>query len=200
MLFKKQRISIAEKNYAVNQSNPEPDDMINGQGALTGYRFGLCTLDRVGCGIIAVYNALRLLKTPVKFIDLIREFETNSTETIPFGFFGINPFSMKKYFETHFIAYSIFHRIAWLEKMKDNGGVYVLTYWNDAKKLTKGAHTVAVLYINGKFAVFNLTNNKKDVALYDTAAEIIDDGLLIRGYQLYGAFYEGESDDDYSDA
>lgn len=192
MLFKKQRISIAEKNYAVNQSNPEPGDMINGQGTLTGYRFGLCTLDRVGCGIIAVYNALRLLKTPVKFIDLIREFETNFTETIPFGFFGINPFSMKKYFEAHFIAYSVFHSIAWLEKMKDNGGVYVLTYLNDAKKLTKGAHTVAVQFINGKFVVYNLTNNKKEASIFDTAAEIIDDGMLIRGYQLYKEFYEEE--------
>lgn len=188
MLLKKYRTSVAEKNYAANQKNTEPKDFINGQSAYSAYHFGLSTMDKVGCGIIAVYNALRLLGEPVKFADLIREFETNSTETISFGFFGINPFAMKKYFQMHSIPYSKLRSIEELEKTKESGGIYILTFWNDAKKLTQGAHTVALCYREGKFTVYNRTNRGIQAAECSTAAEIVGNGRLIRGYQLYEAF------------
>ncbi len=190
MIFKKYRTLVAEKNYICNQKNSDPDRMINGQNAYSNYRFGLSTLNRVGCGIIAVYNALRMLNCPIVLSELIREFETNSTETVPFGFFGINPFSMKKFFEAHAIPYTKIQCIQELMKFSEEGGIYLLTFWNDAKKLTQGAHTVTLFYTQGRFTVYNRTNNSSQAAEFAAAADIIGNGKLIRGYQLYSNFYE----------
>lgn len=192
MFLRKYRTTVAEQNLAANLQNHEPDSMINGQSAYSSYTFGLSTLDRVGCGIIAIYNALRLLGSPEKLTDLIREFETNSTETIPFGFFGINPFSMKKYFEAQYIPHSKIYRMKALDKQKEEGSVYLLTFWNDAKHLTKGAHTVALCYTDGRYVIFNRTNGSREPAVFENAHDIIGNGLLICGYRLYGEFYDGE--------
>lgn len=192
MFLKKYRTALAEKNLAANQANEEPNALINGQSAFANYRFGLSTMDKVGCGIIGIYNVLRLLGRPENFTDLIREFETNSTETIPFGFFGINPFSMKKYFEAHNILYSKIRRISDLENCKSEGSVYLLTFWNNAKNWFKGAHTVALCYTDGRFVVYNCTNSMSEPVGYTNAADVIGKGLLIRGYQLYGDFSDAE--------
>lgn len=185
MLFKKYRELIADKNYAVNTAIEEPNRFINGQALFSTYRFGFCTLDEVGCGIIAIYNMLRMFGTPQKLADLIREFETNSTETVPFGFWGINPYSLKKYFNKYCIPYSKINRISKLDKMKIEGGIYLLTYWNNAKKLIAGAHTVALCCIDNEYVVFNLSNRRTSVSKFKNAADIIDDGKLIRGYLVH---------------
>lgn len=192
MFLKKYRTALAEKNLVVNQANEEPNAFINGQSAYSNYRFGLSAMDKVGCGIIGIYNVLRLLGSPERFTDLIREFETNSTETIPFGFFGINPFSMKKYFEAHHIPYSKIRGISDLDQQKKEGGVYLLTFWNNAQNWFKGAHTVALCYTEERFVVYNRTNSGREPVEYTNTADVIGNGLLICGYQLYGDFYDGE--------
>lgn len=192
MFLKKYRTTVAEQNYSVNQHNSETDQMINGQSAYSNYLFGLTTLDRVGCGIIAVYNALRLLGRPKKLTNLIREFETNNTETIPFGFFGINPFSMRKYYEAHQIPYRKIFRVKEFDKAKEENGVFVMTFWNDSKNLMKGAHTVTFCCINNQFDVFNRTNGNSESVKFDNAGDIIGNGRLICGYRLYETFHAGE--------
>lgn len=67
MFLKKYRTALAEQNLAVNRANTEPDRFISGQSAYSNYRFGLSTMDKVGCGIIGVYNALRLLERPENY-------------------------------------------------------------------------------------------------------------------------------------
>jgi hypothetical protein len=184
---------LANNNYASNQKNSDPAGIINGQADFLNYRFGLFSLDEVGCGIIAIYNVLHLLGMPKKLTDLIREFETNSTETVPFGILGINPFSIKKYFKHQRIPYSKICRMKDLDKQKEEGGVYLLTFWNDAKHLTKGAHTVALCYTGGRFVVYNRTNGSRETAEFENAIDIIGNGLLIRGYRLYGEFHDEEN-------
>lgn len=184
MFLKKFRTKTAEKNLAVNKKNIEPEGMINGQGELSDYRFGLSTMDKVGCGIIAIYNALRLLGREEGFTELIREFETNSTETIPFGFFGINSFSMTKFFKARSISYTKLHSINDIVRHTEEGGIYIFTFFNNRKKLTEGAHTVALQYSDGFYTVYNLTNGRKEPVSFTDAAEIIGDGLLILGYRL----------------
>lgn len=192
MFLKKYRTTVAEQNYSVNQHNSETDQMINGQSAYSNYLFGLTTLDRVGCGIIAVYNALRLLGRREKLTDLIREFETNSTETVPFGFFGINPFSMRKYFEAHQIPYRKIFRVKGFDKAKEENGVFVMTFWNDSKNLMKGAHTVAFCYTNDQFVVYNRTNSNSESVKFENVVDIMGNGRLICGYRLYGTLNYGE--------
>jgi hypothetical protein len=107
-MIMKNRKKLAFENYENNQIQADPNKLINGQGVYSNFRFGLCTLDNVGCGVIAFYNILRLLKENVKLSDLILEMETNKTETVPYGFFGINPFRMKKMFSLYSICFERF--------------------------------------------------------------------------------------------
>lgn len=185
MLFKKHRHSIAERNYRENQTLENHVAIINGQGRFDKYRFGLSSINRVGCGIIAIHNSLCLLEEKSDFTNLIREFETNKTETIPFGFWGINPFSMKKFFDTHSISYKKIYSSSSLEKEIAEGGIYVITFWNDKKRISSGAHSVALNYINGKFRVFNSGNYKTDYSECSTVKEILGNGFYIHGYRLF---------------
>ena len=143
-MIMKNRKKLAFENYENNQSQADPKKLINGQGVYSNFRFGLCTLDNVGCGVIAFYNILRLLKENVKLSDLILEMETNKTETVPYGFFGINPFRMKKMFSLYSICFESFFNPKRLTESREDGKLYFITFWNDPKNWFRGAHTVAV--------------------------------------------------------
>lgn len=179
------RKRIALENYECNSKHTDPNKLINGQGGYSYFRFGLCTLDQVGCGVIAFYNILRLFKKGIKLADLIFEMETNRTETVPFGFFGINPFSMKKMFSTYGICYDRFFNLKHFERTREDGSVYLLTFWNDPKNWFKGAHTVAVRDRKTCFDVYNKTNQRKTVAKISDISEICGKKALICGYRLW---------------
>lgn len=185
MILKNIRKRIALKNYENNKCQTSPKKLINGQGEYSHFRFGLCTLDRVGCGIIAFYNILRLLKESVKFEDLILEMETNRTETIPFGFFGINPFCMKKMFSSYGICFERFFSLSRLEKTREDGTIFLLTFWNDPKNWFRGAHTVAVRDRKTFFEVYNRNNQRKTVAKITDVSNICGNKALICGYRLW---------------
>lgn len=185
MILKNIRKSIALKNHEHNRNQIDPKKMINGQGEYSNFRFGLCTLDGVGCGIIAFYNVLRLLKKGVKLSDLVLEMETNRTETIPFGFFGINPFCMKKMFYSYGICFERFFKPKRLGEARDDGKVFLITFWNDPKNWFHGAHTVAVRDRKTYYEVYNKTNQRKTAAKINDISEICGKRSLICGYRLW---------------
>lgn len=108
MILRNNRKRLALDNYENNRNQTDPNKLINGRDEYSRFRFGLCTLDRVGCGVIAFYNILRLLKENIKFSELIFEMEINRMETIPYGFWGINPFRLKKMFSSYEICFERF--------------------------------------------------------------------------------------------
>lgn len=177
------RSRIGNRNYENNSRLDQPNGFVFGQAILNQFRFGLTTMNKVGCGIVAAYNMLRLTGQPTAMSELILEFETNLTETIPFGFFGINPFSMKKFFTAHNISYCILSGDN-IEKCREEGGVYIFAFWIDAKNPFKGAHYVTAHFRNGKFEVYNLYNNSTGIRERVTVSEIIGDGRLIRGFLI----------------
>ena len=135
--------------------------------------------------IIAFYNILRLLKENVKFEDLILEMETNRTETIPFGFFAINPFCVKKMFSSYGICFERFFSLSRLEKTREDGTIFLLTFWNDPKNWFRGAHTVAVRDRKTFFEVYNRNNQRKTVAKITDVSNICGNKALICGYRLW---------------
>ena len=185
MILKNIRKRIALDNYENNSQQGDPKKLINGQEAFSHFRFGICTLDRVGCGVIAFYNILRLLKKSVKLPDLILEMETNRTETVPFGFFGINPFRMKKMFSSYGIRFERFFKPKRLVENRENGNIFLITSWNDPKNWFRGAHTIAVRDRKTYFEVYNKTNQRKSVARITDVSEICGKSSLICGYRLW---------------
>lgn len=185
MLLNKLRNEIAVDNYENNREQAEPSKTINGQGAYSHLKFGCCTLDKVGCGVIAFYNVLRILRKRVCLADLILEMETNGTETIPFGFFGINPFRMKKVFSSYDICWErLFDPCICNEDRKD-GAIYLVTFWNDPKNWFRGAHTVAVRDRKDYFEIYNKTNHLKTVAKVSELSQVCGKKALICGYRLF---------------
>ena len=71
MILRNNRKRLALDNYENNRNQTDPNKLINGRDEYSRFRFGLCTLDREGCGVIAFYNILRLLKENIKFSELI---------------------------------------------------------------------------------------------------------------------------------
>lgn len=190
-LWEKIRSKIGNRNYLENKKLEHPNGYLYGQASLRGDRFGLTTMDKVGCGIVAAYNALKLLGQPTPIAELILEFETNGTETIPFGFFGINPYSLQKFFFAHHISFYVLTSEN-AEKCREEGAVYIFTFWLNAKNPFKGAHHVAAQYREGKYEVYNRYNNSTDVSRADSVAKIIGKGRFIRGYSLISIDENGE--------
>lgn len=182
-LWTKFRSKIGNRNYEHNRNFEQPKGFLFGQAVLNCFRFGLTTMDKVGCGIVAAYNALRLLGQPAALPELILEFETNGTETIPFGFLGINPFSLNKFFTAHNTSYCILSGKN-VEKCREEGGVYIFVFFLDAKNPFEGAHYVTAQFRNGEFEVYNLYNNCTGILKRKTVSEIVENGRLIRGFLI----------------
>ena len=123
MILRNNRKRLALENYENNRNQTDPNKLINGRDEYSRFRFGLCTLDRVGCGVIAFYNILRLLKENIKFSELIFEMEINRMETIPYGFWGINPFRLKKMFSSYEICFERFFYPKHLTETREDGNI-----------------------------------------------------------------------------
>ena len=101
--------------YAINNKDPEFANTINANylynkrisKGITGYidkqndgiatklRYGITTLEPLGCGWIATYNALIMLGNRTDPCDLIRDFEMNNL--FYYGVFGTNGNNLARY-------------------------------------------------------------------------------------------------------
>lgn len=61
-------------------------------------------VSKVGCGVVALYNALVFKGIDAEFSDLLRAMEKLGMPWL-FGVFGTKPFSLKRYFKKNNIPY-----------------------------------------------------------------------------------------------
>ncbi|MDR0751283.1 MAG: hypothetical protein LBF12_01655 [Christensenellaceae bacterium] len=169
--------------------NNDPGKYINNQnnGGFQNWKFGLSTMDKNGCGVIAVYNLLRMRGEPKNLAFVAYEIETNSG-TLAFGIFGTDPTHFGEYFKSKNIKTTAYTNLTKLEedaKKMSTSQKIILEIWNEPSIL-KGAHAVAVEKVNDKYFVYN-SGEKEDRAYYfGTLKEYInnDGGSLIVGYLI----------------
>ena len=152
------RKTLARANYDFNSKQEIEGILINDQntGEATGVhkmRIGKVAAQKVGCEVIAVYNALLLLGQSTPFSKVALLFEQTKVLTkvpfVPVGTLGGNPFGLPKVLQTVGYAVKQMNQDAPLED-----GVYLLSYWNYGGIL-KGLHTVAVSVKEGKITLYN---------------------------------------------
>ncbi|MDR0751867.1 MAG: hypothetical protein LBF12_04715 [Christensenellaceae bacterium] len=178
--------AVIEANYKHNKKNKDPDKYINNQndGDFHNWKFGVSTMDKNGCGVIAVYNLLRMRGETKNLADVAYEIE-NNTGTLILGIFGTDPTHFGEYFRSKKIKVTEYTNLTKLEdaaKEMSTSQKIVLEIWNEPSIL-KGAHAVAVEKVD---KIFYIYNGEYDGTLlpYNTLNEYISKsgGSLIIGY------------------
>ena len=150
------------------------------------WRYGLRSSAATGCGWIATYNALRLMRYRAAPEDLIRYYEHqlpiihgNAGTSIP----GPAVFFLQQGFDVKVTA-----KRSEFDDLTRNRDVCILFYrWHRKWKL--GAHFVAVRYADGKFTGYNTYSNSTGP---DDYGESLDGFLKSRKY--FGAVLIGIKD------
>lgn len=139
-----------------------PLEHVHGQGLepVCSLRFGKYPMSYNGCEVIATYNALLTLGCPIPLAEVSEEYQRRGiflagawgthVEAIP-QFFRQRGFSVET-------LYASDVRDGAVEYDKAFAGMTaaVFSFWNSAKKLTRGVHTVALEHAGPGIAIYNL--------------------------------------------
>lgn len=185
--------SAADADWGVRQAaflDPiyyKTEGMINGQGVFefANEAFGLGTYAHNGCGIIAIYNVMQLLGTP-ESLGMICDEIINEGGLMLGGILGMNPFVIDDFFVSRGITCKGYSSFYALSKDVKEGTVILLMTLNNAYSLLGGAHFMAVQYVNGKYVVYNLFNNKT----WEYKVDSLDNPYGLNGF-LYGFIIGG---------
>lgn len=162
---------------------------INGQGnePWNSIPFGLSTLEKSGCGVIAIYNAMGLYGE-YKSLDSVRDYFQDWWRA---RYFGVFPSEIGGYLDANNISYTKASTTENLSSSMSDGSIAIITFWNETyltygldaptkTVLTRrvnifgGAHTVAVKCVGSKYTIYNLWNNvngPKDIYNINTFME-----------------------------
>ena len=144
---------------------------------------GLGSYADSGCAIIATYNALQLLGKTVS-LGSIRDEYLFKHGTILLGLGGVGPWSFDDYFESHGINCAGYLSFDSLHANISEGGVVIFTLMNDVSNITKGFHTMAAQYVNGKYHVYN--GYSSGVQVVSNLRDVNSGNMWIWGYIVGG--------------
>ncbi len=135
-------ILLAKHNYQYNQTIPLPTVPVNGQalGAVSGVKFGVGTLAKRGCGVLAVFNALTLCGVRKSLADVTYQMERYR---VLGGLFGVNFFALGRALRCFGVQTK---RIRSLQAATDflrNDQVMLMAYWTK-KPFLSSAHIICV--------------------------------------------------------
>jgi RHS repeat-associated protein len=196
-------LAVAKVNYGKNKKN-NPKGFIYDQTKLSNMRYGLGKMNKNGCELVAIYNALMLLGTKQPSLaDIAYACEFNGVQ-MGWGVWGGDPKWLGSYFKKHKMDNTKYTAQKSLENalksyldytpdQKDK--TMILSFWNKKGNVTKGLHTVAVKvkkrYIEHnrwkeyylEYYAYNWSSKDTTFASKrDSISELIDDGKFICAY------------------
>ena len=177
---------VLAKNFA-NDTFSKTEGLINGQAVFefANEKCGLGTYAKNGCGVIAIYNAMQLLKKNQSLGSIETAFQYKYG-MILYGLGGIGPWSFGEYFDSKNIKYKGYSSYANLERDLSNGDVIVFTVRNSRKNIFKGYHTMAARFIGGRFVVYNISSIITTPTSVNSLDPVYDDSKWIYGYIVGG--------------
>lgn len=128
---------------------------VNGQhrAPVAALPYGRYTMDYNGCEVLAAYNALLTLGEAEPLSEVSSWFERRGL--FLGGLWGTHVLAIPEFFQARGFAVEVAY--------KDFDGAFsgvpaaVFAFWNDAKRLRRGLHTVALAHApGGRLAVYNL--------------------------------------------
>lgn len=162
--------------HGIKAEQSDDPKFIFGQGSLVGQKLYAAKANLTACEVISVYNALIFLGRPRRFEIVKREFFRRGALTLWFfGFFGGNPYSIKRVLNSFDIAYET---VPPDEMNRD--GEYIISFFNGKHP---SYHTIFCTRADGKWLGYNIHSNDRRPMPFDPqnfAAQ------FIRGYRLEG--------------
>ena len=170
-----------EQNLITNYANNYSGGLMNGQKSFGELRFGIHSIGINGCGIVATYNALHIMKLNPNFADIAAEYEAYHGELL-WGIFGLKTSHLVDFFERR----SDIHTL--ITDNPDNydvisavSDVTIVEYWNDENNIPwSGAHYVAFIRnADGSITVYNEYSNSTDTYGFDSIHDYLQGKQVI---------------------
>ncbi len=171
-------------NYTHNTEIPLPADLITGQGNRYPSQFTYATFNTAhnGAEPVAMYNALMLTGRPTSFADIILELEGNGLALLE-GYAGTDPRELARYFDGHDIPTMMYDSQADFVANVAEGNAFIISFWNDRFfRELKGLRTVAGVYRDGAWALYNMHLDDTAPRVYRTLPEGLRGKKFILGY------------------
>ena len=146
------------------------DDLIYNQRKIpkNQWRYGFRSSAATGCGWIATYNSLRLMRYKAEPKNLIRYYERQLP--LIHGNAGTSILAPALFFLHHGFSVMVSARRKKFDRMVQQSDVCILFYrWRE--KFMFGAHFVTVTYADGKFTGYNTYRNSEGPDPYGESLE-----------------------------
>ncbi len=171
-------------NYAHNTEIALPADVITGQGNRFPSQFTYATFNTAhnGAEPVAIYNALTLSERPTAFADILLELEGNGMSLLD-GYAGTDPRTLGRYFDGHDIPVTMYENQAEFIAAAESGRPFIISFWNDRFfRELKGLRTVAGIYRDGSWVLYNMHLDDTAPRVYRTLPEGLRGKKFILGY------------------
>ncbi len=124
------------------------------QKRLSSLYLGMSTMDRAGCEIIAVYNALRALGMDMPLPDLIERFEKDGM--IYSGRYGVSAYAMRDALKDAGLKTVTAYKIADMGKILAESATSILTMYNDKTTIGAEIHSVCISRSHDGYLIHNM--------------------------------------------
>lgn len=170
-----------------------PPCPICGQASLAHVSAGCCTMDHMGCEMIAACNALQFIGRPQPLGDIIETFECRRWLLLG-GHWGADPYSIGYFFKEEALTFVEFPGKKQFSAFADainttENRVFVLSYWL-GDTIFSGAHAVTLVRRDGALLGYNLCNGQTAPVAVHSLSDILTSERFIVGYALGGTAHE----------
>lgn len=134
---------------------------VNGQrrNPVAALPYGHYTMDYNGCEVLAAYNALITLGRPEPLSEVSAWFERRGL--FLGGAWGTHVLAIPEFFQARGFAVETLYKD--FDEAFSGVPAAVFAFWNDAHRLRRGLHTVALAHgPDGRPAIYNLRGTDKD--------------------------------------
>lgn len=147
---------------------------INGQrrAPVAALPYGRYTMDYNGCEVLAAYNALLTLGHPARLSEVSSWFERRGL--FLGGAWGTHVLALPDFFSARGFSARVLYQD--FDDAFADVPAAVFAFWNDARRLRRGLHTVALAHApGGRLAVYNLRGADRDANReYHSIAELVE--------------------------
>ena len=168
-----------------NAGFPAVTAPVFGQEALKHAPAGRCTMDHMGCEMIALFNALHFLGRGRPLGEIVRTYERRRWLLLG-GRWGADPYAAGTFAREDCLPCRVFsgkrEQAAFLEALQaPEDGVFLLSFWL-GDTVFSGAHAVTVVRRSGRLWVYNLFNRQKGPLPVTDLRQLRCDHRFIVGY------------------
>ena len=174
----------SEKNYSHNESTRlvSENGFIDDQSKETEIKYGSKTFSHSGCALAAIYNAMKLLGSPMALSDIVRYFEKHGASF--YASFGTAPQAAIRFFRKQGIPVKWTASRKRFKDLAESSDIFLFTIMNNRRRIRSMLHTMCVecLHENGpqtpspRFIVHNSHGKAESYQSFEEMMQHLGDG------------------------